>query len=279
MAVAAIVEEVTVVSEFELPPLEADRANPARMYDFYLGGYHNFAVDRQAARAAESVWPGTARCAQANRSFLHRVVRFLISQGIDQFLDLGSGVPTVGNVHEIAQRADPDARVVYVDIEPVAVKTSELLLADNPNAITVHADLRETDSVLGDRRVRQMLDFSRPIAIMFIDVLPFVSDDDDPVSIVRTYLDAAVPGSYVAISQYDDSVMELEGAEDLEQVYAREAYPFFVRSLPRINELFDAAELVPPGLVHALDWRPDDDHTLDEFRSRIPLYVGVARKR
>src|SRR5919112_3530635 len=134
--------------------VDLDRPSAARMYDYFLGGSHNFAVDREAAKAVEQIFPGMSGAARANRSFLRRAVRYLLSQGIDQFLDLGSGIPTVGNVHEIAQQTNPSARVVYADVEPVAVAHSTALLADNPLAVAIQADLRDPDSVLGSDEVR-----------------------------------------------------------------------------------------------------------------------------
>jgi hypothetical protein len=263
----------------DVPDLDTEHPNPARMYDFYLGGMHNFEVDRRAARAAEAAWPGTACCARANRSFLRRAVRYLAAErGIDQFLDLGSGVPTVGNIHEVAQAVNPSARVVYVDNEPVAVKASEILLADQPTTAVVRADLRDPSVVLGSPQVAALLDLSRPVAVMLVSVLPFVPDADGPERVVRSYLDAVPAGSCLTISHYDDSSSRGADAARIAEVYENTTNPFTLRGIEAIRRLFAGTVLVEPGLVHVLDWRPGDDTSLEAYRDRIPLRAGVGLK-
>ncbi|GAA3867035.1 SAM-dependent methyltransferase [Saccharothrix violaceirubra] len=255
--------------------VDLDRPSAARMYDYYLGGSHNFAVDREAAQAVEKIYPGMAGAARANRSFLRRAVRYLLAQGIDQFLDLGSGIPTVGNVHEIAQAANPEARVVYADLEPVAVAHGSALLADNPRAISVQGDLRDPDSVLSSDEVRALLDFDRPIGVLMVAVLHFVPDSDRPHEAIARFRDALAPGGYIAISHGSADGVPQDGLEDTDRVkaiYRRTDSPLVLRSGTEIASLFDGLDVVEPGVVRLSEWRPDSD---DAY---ISAYVGVGRK-
>ncbi|MGH3883323.1 MAG: SAM-dependent methyltransferase, partial [Pseudonocardiaceae bacterium] len=170
--------------------------NAARVYDYFLDGAHNFAADRVMASKVQQVMPAVRDAARINRSFLRRAVLFMVDSGIRQFLDIGSGIPTVGNVHEIAQRADPECRIVYIDKEPIAVAHSDLLLKGNDRAVAIRADLRQSAQVLGDSRVGDLLDFGRPIGVLLVAALHFIADADDPAGIVARYLDAVMPGSY-----------------------------------------------------------------------------------
>jgi hypothetical protein len=270
----------------ELPALDTEHANAARMYDYFLGGMHNFEVDRQAARAAEDAWPGATMAARANRSFLRRAVRYLASEcGISQFLDLGSGVPTEGNVHEIAQSIDPRARVVYVDNEPVAVKASGILLEHNPNAEVIRADLTDVNGILRHPTTRRLLDFTRPIAVMLVSVLHFVLDDQLASEVVRRYVEAMPSGSYLTISHVADPSLIATSTHSIEKfdaVYAKTTNPTHWRSRAEIAAFFEGTELVPPGLAHVLDWRPASacfgDQVLESYRGRMSMTVGVGRK-
>jgi SAM-dependent methyltransferase len=268
----------------ELPPLDTEHPNSARMYDYWLGGFHNFEADRRAARAAEAAFPGLARVAQANRAFLRRAVRYLAEQGIDQFLDLGSGVPTVGNVHEIAHQVNPDAKVVYVDNEAVAVHASRILLADEPNAAIVPANLLHPDTVLDHPATRRLLDFERPLAIMLVSVLHFEADDDLVEDVVRRYVEALRPGSYLTISHFTDpaalptAAQEADGVEAALGVYRQSTSPLTWRTLERIEGMFAGLELVEPGVAHVLDWRPDGDRALEPYRARMAIHAAVGRK-
>src|SRR5687768_6938834 len=180
--------------------VDLTRPSAARVYDYYLGGAHNFAVDRQMAEQAIGLWPDLPLIMQANRAFLRRAVRFCVDAGIRQFLDLGSGIPTAGNVHEVAQSAAPDARVAYVDSDPVAVAYSRTILAENPLTVAVQADLRQPEQVLDHPEVRSLLNFDEPIAVMMVAVLHFVSDSDDPAAIIAGYREVMAPGSFLTIS-------------------------------------------------------------------------------
>ncbi|MEU4762823.1 SAM-dependent methyltransferase [Actinosynnema sp. NPDC023794] len=255
--------------------VDLDRPSAARMYDYFLGGSHNFAVDREAAKSVEQIFPGMSGAARANRSFLRRAVRYLLSQGIDQFLDLGSGIPTVGNVHEIAQQTNPAARVVYADVEPVAVAHSTALLADNPLASAIQADLRDPDSVLGNEEVRAVLDFDRPIGLLMVAVLHFVPDEDEPGAAIARYRQALAPGSFVAVSHASWDGVSQEGRESGEQVnaiYRRTDSPLVLRTGAEVAAFFTGLEVVEPGVVPLSEWRPDSD---DAY---ISAYAGVGKK-
>ncbi|MBW4720235.1 SAM-dependent methyltransferase [Saccharothrix obliqua] len=255
--------------------VDLNRPSAARMYDYFLGGSHNFAVDREAAKAVERIYPGMSGAARANRSFLRRAVRHLLDRGVDQFLDLGSGIPTVGNVHEIAQQANPDARVVYVDVEPVAVAHSTALLANNPNATVIQADLRSPKSVLEDETARAVLDFDRPIGLLMVAVLHFVPDSDEPHNVVAEYREALPPGSYLAISHGTLEGVPLEGVEDTERVkaiYRRTDSPLVLRSRGEITAFFTGLDVIDPGVVPLSEWHPD---SADAY---ISAYVGIGHK-
>src|SRR5690349_12633055 len=181
------------------PGVDTGRANVARVYDYLVGGSHNFLADQDVGRAITAVEPNARAIAQANRAFLGRSVRFLGQQGIDQFLDIGSGIPTQGNVHEVAQQANPDARVVYVDADPVAIAHSKAILAGNPNAAIVEGELRDPEKICGHETTRRLIDFSRPAGLLLVAVLHFIADAEDPWRIVATLRDALAPGSYLVL--------------------------------------------------------------------------------
>ncbi|MDX8145351.1 SAM-dependent methyltransferase [Lentzea sp. BCCO 10_0061] len=254
--------------------VDVTRPSVARMYDYYLGGSHNFEADRAAAKQVEQIFPGVAQSAQANRSFLRRVVRHLMTQGVDQFLDLGSGIPTVGNVHEIAQHDNPDARVVYVDFEPVAVSHSNALLADNPNANAILADLRATSTVLAG--ARETLDFSRPVGVLVIAALHFVSDTDSPYEAIAEYMADLPAGSYLAITHatWDTlSEEELAEAREVAKIYSNSDNKLTMRTHAEVTRFFDGMEMLEPGVVAVNDWRPD---SFDE--AHVGIYGAVGRK-
>jgi hypothetical protein len=210
---------------------------------------------------------------------LRRVVSFLIEQGIDQFLDIGSGLPTLGNVHEVAQEANPGARVVYVDIDPVAVGHARAMLKDNPNATAIQVDARWPDKILNHAEVKGLLDFSRPAALLFLTFLHYIRDDDQARNTVSTLRDALVPGSYIAISHgtYDNAP---PGAvEQMEKLGAGTSTPSRYRSRAGIEEFFEGLEVVEPGLVYIPLWRREgpDDVLVDE-PERVLVFGGVGRK-
>jgi SAM-dependent methyltransferase len=256
--------------------IDLERPAPARMYDYYLGGSHNFAADRELAEKALGAWPELPQIARGLRGFLRRAVTFLVEQGVDQFLDLGSGIPTAGNVHEIVSALNPRARVAYVDSDPVAVAHSRQLLKDAPNATIVHADMRDAGAVLSDPEVDGFLDLRRPAAVLMCAVLHFVPDSDDPAGVVAAYRDATAPGSYLAVSHGTRDYLP-EQIRNLEEVYSRSSAPMTFRSRAEIMDLTQGYELVPPGLVDFILWRPDTPDPLpDPLGGDVTRYSGYA---
>ncbi|MBA8823009.1 hypothetical protein FHX42_000338 [Saccharopolyspora lacisalsi] len=260
--------------------LDLKLPNSARLYDVFLGGDHNTAEDRSLAERIRLNAPRWSLGAQLNRSFLRRAVQYMVEQGIDQFLDLGSGIPTVGNVHEIAQQHNPDARVVYVDYEAVAYNTARTMLADNPNATILHADLRDPAAVLDHPDTRELLDFSRPVGLLVVGVLLFFSPEDRPGELVRAYREQLVPGSYLAISQASDDDLPPDLQSEIDQVvasYERANEQLTLRDYDEVASWFAGTELVEPGLVHYPDWRSEDEELDDVQLSCRYGYVGVGR--
>jgi hypothetical protein len=248
----------------------------ARIYDYLLAGGHNFKNDREAAERLLKVVPARDM-ARLNRGFLRRAILFLVEAGIRQYLDLGSGIPTVGNVHEVAHAADPSCRVLYVDIEPIAVAHSELLLADNDNASVIRADLREPETILAAPETRRLLDFEQPLGLLMVGVIQFVPDRDDPWDIVARYRDGLAPGSYLAMSHFTPDGMPEQMAKAVE-VFKNTQEPAHPRTYNQVMRLFDGFELVEPGLVYTAQWRPESPDDPGDHPERSNLYAAVGRK-
>ncbi|GAA3458060.1 SAM-dependent methyltransferase [Saccharothrix longispora] len=252
----------------------------ARTYDFLLGGAHNFAVDRELAVHVERVMPDARSAARVNRAFLGRAVRYMTDQGIRQFLDIGSGIPTVANVHEVAQAEDPGCRVVYVDKDPIAVAHSELMLADDDRATIVHADMRDPESVLGHPETRGLLDFDQPVGLLVLMMLHWVPDGDDPWALMARYRDALAPGSHLAITHVtadgqDERLAEVTGLIQ----ESRSADNLTERPHDQVVRLFGDFELVEPGVVGCAAWRPSRRGDMsDTPEMNMVIYGGVARK-
>ena len=250
----------------------------ARMYDFYLGGMHNFAADREAAAKVVRAMPQVPAIARANRSFLGRAVRFLLAEGIRQFLDIGSGIPTVGNVYEAAQGTDPQAGVVYVDLDPVAVCHARQLLDGNDRAAALVADLRAPADLL--RAVRELrppvLDLDRPVGLLLVSMLHFVPGEQafEAVAAVR---DALVPGSFLAVTHGVTEGFDQDAASQVQGVYRNTTTPGGLRTRLEVLRFFDGFELVPPGLVWVPEWRPDD-REVPADPQRVGMLAGVGRK-
>jgi hypothetical protein len=260
-----------------LGEVDPDTPSPARIYDFWLGGSHNFAADREVGRRAAEAVPQLPIAARANRAFLGRVVHHLVADlGVDQLLDLGSGVPTAGNVHEVAKAANPEARVVYVDLDPVAIAHARALLEDVDGCEGILADLRNPASVLDHPLLRTTLDRERPIAVMMFAVLHFIPDDASPELIVRDYVESVADGSYLAISHGVPDIVDPGAQLDAARSYAaRTGIPFIARTPDEIGRLLCDLEPVPPGLVPIDGWRPEP---LVEPRANPLVYGGLARK-
>ena len=261
--------------------IDIERPAAARMYDYYLGGSHNFAADRALAEQVMQVWPDMPHIARANRAYLHRTVAYLSSLGIDQFLDLGSGIPTGGNVHDVSHALNPAARTVYVDADPVAVAHSAAMLGDIWFADVVHADLRDADAVLEDPVVNEMLDLSRPVAVLMVAVLHFVSEEDDPAATVAAYHDGTVPDSHLVIS-HATSEYHPERTRDAREIYTKASHGMTFRDRAGILDLLSGYELVEPGLVDLIRWRPDPQERrpdpLGGDVSRYSLLAAVGRR-
>ncbi len=259
--------------------ISPDRPNIARMYDYYLGGGHNFAVDREAAQRMVDLFPDLPRITQANRAFLRRAVAFMAEQGIDQFLDIGSGIPTAGNVHQVAQAANPAARVVYVDIDPVAVTHSRNLLRDNPRAGVVLADARATEQILANPVVEQLIDLARPVGVLIMGVLHFFPDDEDACGVTQRLYERVPSGSYLALSHATTERITDDMRREVDLEYSRTTSPMVFRRREEIRRLFAGFELVEPGLVYVPEWRPEGpEEPFYAEPERSNGYVGVGRK-
>jgi S-adenosyl methyltransferase len=239
-------------------PFDISVAHQARMYDYLLGGKDNYAADREAAEAGLKIWPDLAFTARANRAFLGRAIRYLAADaGIRQFLDIGTGIPTAGNTHEIAQAIAPESRVVYVDYDPVVLAHARALLTSTQAGATeyIDADLRDTPAILA--QAQQLLDFTRPVAVTLLAILHAIPDADDPHAIVATIMDAVPPGSYLALSHAGLNLLDLETQEGMEGIANRKSQQqYTLRSREQVERFFEGMDLVEPGLVRVEEWRP-----------------------
>ncbi|MCM4078752.1 SAM-dependent methyltransferase [Paractinoplanes hotanensis] len=252
----------------------------SRVYDYALGGVHNFAVDREFWHRAEKMFPDARLVARANRAFLGRAVRRLTGLGVRQFLDIGSGIPTLGNVHEVAQEADPEARVMYVDIDPIAVQQSRSLLAGNPYARVIQGDLRKPDDILYHPDVLDLFDFSEPVAVLTVAVLHFVPDSAGPAGILRRLGEPLVSGSHLVISHLgpDATPAGRAAQEQARRLYEKTPTPVVIRTREQIAALIGGEfELLPPGVVGSAEWHPDPDEAGDP--PQPTALVAIARKR
>jgi hypothetical protein len=260
--------------------VDIERPSAARMYDFYLGGSYNFAADRALAEENLKNWPDMPAIARANRDFLYRAIAHLSALGVDQFLDLGAGIPTNGNTHETALAFNPEARTVYVDVDPVAVAHATVLLRDEPNAAVVHADLRDTDDVLRRTEVPALLDLDRPVAVIMLAVLHFLGPQDDPAGVVAAYRDGTAPGSGIVVS-HGTADYQPESARRASDVYSRASHLLTFRSRAEVAALLAGYELEPPGVVDIVHWRPElsagDPDPLGGDVARYSGYVAVGR--
>jgi hypothetical protein len=260
-------------------PDDVDLSSPnvARIYDYYLGGAHNFAIDREFAKKAIAIMPDVRPLCALNRLFLRKAVRYLVQQGVRQFIDIGSGIPTVGSTHETAQELAPDARVVYVDNEAVAVAHSELILQGNDQAAVLRADALDPASILDSSVTRRLIDFDQPVGIIMLALLHFVPDERDPIGLLRTYRDAVVPGSYLAMSGVTSDIYpdEMERFADL---YRNGSTPLITRSKVEWTGLFTGWELVEPGVSALGAWHRDPETVVPEGHADDLGYGGLARK-
>ncbi|MEU4765721.1 SAM-dependent methyltransferase [Actinosynnema sp. NPDC023794] len=269
-----------VQPEWIPPSVDISVPSMARTYDYLLGGAHNFAVDRELAVQVERIMPDARSAARVNRAFLGRAVRHMIGQGITQFLDIGSGIPTVANVHEVAQAVDPECRVVYVDKDPIAVAHSELMLAENDRAAVVHADMRAPRAILDHPETRGLLDFDRPVGLLVLMMLHWVPDEADPWGLMATYREALAPGSHLAITHVTADNQD-EGLSDVTDLIkdSRSADQLNERPHEQVLALFGDFELVEPGLVGCAAWRPGGPGDMSQTPGmNMVIYGGVGRK-
>ncbi len=260
------------------PEIDTYTANVARMYDYWLGGKDNFEADRVAAEKVLAQMPGQRRSALENRRFLRRAVRFLAGEaGIDQFLDIGVGLPTQGAVHEVAHEINPRSRVAYVDYDPVVVAHGNALLATPDQSVVVQADIRRPGELLADPVIRGHLDFDRPVAVLALAIVHFVADEDDPAAITARLREAIAPGSYLVLSHICQELLpDKAAAARAKDVYQQAGQPIKARSADEIRGFFGDFELVEPGLVPKHSWRPLSGAVAAD-PSDISL-GGVARK-
>jgi hypothetical protein len=254
------------VSTTGSPTFDTTVANQARMYDYLLGGKDNYAADREAVEHGLKIWPDLAFTARANRAFLGRAVSYLTREaGVRQFLDIGTGIPTAGNTHEVAQAIAPESRVVYVDYDPIVLAHARALLTSHEAGVTdyIDADLRDTPAIL--LRASQLLDFTRPVAVTLIALLHAIPDSDDPYGIVAALMDAVPSGSYLALTHLASDV----GGQSIQQQYTS-------RNREQVARFFEGMDLVEPGLVRVEEWRPGPETS---GTGRSYLWSAVGRKR
>jgi hypothetical protein len=257
--------------------IDVDRPSQARIYDYLLGGSLNFAADRDAARELIAMVPSVPLVAQANRAFLRRAVRFLVEAGVRQFLDIGSGVPTRGNVHEIVYQVAPESTVVYVDIDPVAVAHSRLILAGDDRTAVIQEDARYPERIINHPDVLPLLDLTRPVAVLLVSVLHFIADSDDPVGIVGTLRDKVAPGSHLVLSHVtsDNQPYGPTGPPPGTTPPGTFAKP---RTRADVERFFPGFDLVDPGLVPVELWRPDALGRAVRNGAQVCMHAGVGRK-
>ena len=259
-----------------MPNLDATVPHIARVYDYWLGGKDNFAADRELGERTLAAYPNLVFSVRANRAFLARTVRFLTAEaGIRQFLDIGTGIPTANNTHEVAQRAAPECRIVYVDNDPVVLLHAKALLKSAPRGACAYidADLRDPEKILA--AAAGTLDFGQPVAVMLLAVLQVVGDDAEASGIVKRLMGACASGSFLTISHPASDIDAEQMAEMAQRLNRSVAQPSTHRDRARVARLFEGFEMVEPGLIRVAEWRPDTEL---EAASPAALWGGVARK-
>ncbi|MEV5647457.1 SAM-dependent methyltransferase [Nocardia sp. NPDC052254] len=262
------------------PGIDVSTPHPARRYDYWLGGKDNFEADRASAEAVAEAFPSVQIAALENRAFLHRAVGHLATEaGIRQFLDLGAGLPTAGNVHEIAQSAAPESHIVYVDNDPIVALHARSLLDTAPQGATVYleADARHPQPILSHPDLLATLDLSRPVALIMLAVMHFFTDEDRPYEVVRELVDALAPGSYLVMSHATSDHLSEEDLHETEQANKRSGIPFRLRSTAEFREFFDGLELVDPGIVSIINW-PTESRRAHPRPEAVSMLGAVARK-
>jgi S-adenosyl methyltransferase len=267
---------VTGSAPGDSPPFDTSVAHIARVYDYWLGGKDNYVADRAAGDAALEAYPDLVSSVRANRAYLSRVVRYLAGRaGIRQFLDIGTGIPTANNTHEVAQQVAPESRVVYVDNDPIVLAHARALLSSNKAGATdyIDADLRDTGTIL--RQAKRTLDFSAPVAVMLIAVLHLIGDDESPQAIVARLMDEVPSGSYLALSHVASDIEPEKMAEMRERLNRMVAQKGTYRTHDEVMRFFDGLTLVEPGMVRIQQWRPRSE---TQANSAAAMWGGVGRK-
>jgi hypothetical protein len=268
-------------------PADVDPARPApaRIYDYLLSGKNNFQSDRDAAKRIMALVPEIKDCAWANRSFHQRAARWIADRGVRQFIDIGSGLPTVGNTHDVVRSVDTSCRVAYVDNDPMVRAQSAQLLAGTPGVRVILGDLRDPDQVLADPELRELIDFTEPVGLLMTAVVHFVADESDPWGLIRRYLAALAPGSYLALSHLTSDHKPPRAVHEFRRVFNRATEQVHFRSRPEVERLFEGLDMVsahdpeaPGRLCYVGDWEAEDPEMADSDGSRW-LYCGVARLR
>ena len=268
-----------MVHGFAAGDLDTSKPHPARMYNAFLGGKDNYPVDREAVRQILRHWPEVRLIARANRAFLQRAVRFLAGEaGIRQFIDIGTGIPSAGNVHEIAGQVAPGARVVYVDNDPIVHVHANALLTGSGTTTVALADLRNPHAILADPSLRACIDFDRPVGLLLVAILHFLTDSEDPAGIVAVLRDALPDGSYLALSHATGDFHPPGTKDDAAAAYQNAAAPLVLRTRSEVTQYFDGFDLMEPGLVQAPLWRPEGSAPRARDLAKIGIYAGVGRK-
>ncbi|MEV4257231.1 SAM-dependent methyltransferase [Spirillospora sp. NPDC049652] len=260
--------------------IDPTKPHPARRYNYWLGGKDNFEADRVSGEAVALGFPTIRVAAIENRRFMQRAVRHLAEEaGIRQFLDVGTGLPSAGNVHEIAQGIDPASRIVYVDNDPIVLVHARALLTSSPEGATAYldSDLREPERILADPALHKTLDLSRPVALMLIAITHFLTDEDDAYGKVRTLVDALAPGSFVAITNATADYLSDEERAAVDEANRRSGIPFRNRSREEFARFFDGLDLVEPGIGSVVEWRPDAVVEHGPSVAQVSMYGAVAR--
>jgi O-methyltransferase involved in polyketide biosynthesis len=260
--------------------IDTSRPHPARVYDWWLGGKDNYPVDEELARRILAVDDTAVRGARANRRFMHRAIRVAAEAGIRQFLDIGTGIPTEPNLHQVAQQVAPESKVVYADNDPIVLRHAEALLRGSAAGSTgyVHADARDPDTIL--RLAAESLDFSRPVALSLVALTHYLgdaADGDDVHGVLKRYVGALAPGSHLILSQVTPD-LNPEAVEKAAGLFRRSGTPFHPRSLGEFSRFFDGLRLLGPGIIPVTGWRPDPVDVAAQAEGIVPVYAGVAVK-
>jgi S-adenosyl methyltransferase len=268
-----------LAAELKKHGLDITVPNVARIYDYFLGGKDSFEADRRAAAEIEESIPESAQACRQNRDFLKRVVRCLAAEaGIRQFIDVGSGLPTADNVHQIAKAIDPEARIVYVDYDPVVFRHAQVMLEEKSKGVVVaDGDLRNPQGIIGNNLVREIIDFSQPVAILMFAILHFVTDAERPGEFLGQFRDVMAPGSWLALSHITDEEVGDKDSRAVQRVYQSASAPVVPRSRAQVIPFFDGLEIASPGLVDINDWPQPSPGTAPSTRRLF--YGGIAMKK